>query len=370
LEPVTHFLFGACLGRAGFNRTTALATATMTLAAEAPDLDILWYAGGPLVGFAHHRGFTHSFLGAPLVAALVVAFMYGLHRWREMRRQTAEREAVSAPAAAGNARKRLPPRWGLLYLYALLAAWSHLLLDFTNGYGVRPFWPFYEKWYSWDIVFIIEPLLYVAMVGGLVLPALFGLINEEIGVRHKGPRGRGGAIVALVAVVVVWGVRDFEHRRAVAALQALTYQGGDPVRASAFPYLLNPFKWYGVVETEEAFFRMQVNSLRPEVDPQGRMLVRYKPEETPASLAAKESRLGRVYLDWAEYPVVDVAPRQPPGSGWVVQFHDLRFLYPERPTPVLAATVVLDENRNVVVERFGRREQLRRLESPGGASQK
>ena len=40
LEPITHFLTGAVLARAGFNRKTALATATMTLAAEAPDLDV------------------------------------------------------------------------------------------------------------------------------------------------------------------------------------------------------------------------------------------------------------------------------------------------------------------------------------------
>jgi diacylglycerol kinase family enzyme len=36
VEPVTHFLFGAAMGRAGLNRKTALATATLTLAAEAP----------------------------------------------------------------------------------------------------------------------------------------------------------------------------------------------------------------------------------------------------------------------------------------------------------------------------------------------
>ena len=54
----------------------------------------------------------------------------------------------------------LPPRWGLLFLYACLAGLSHILLDFTNNYGVRPFWPFSEKWYSWDIVFIFEPVIF------------------------------------------------------------------------------------------------------------------------------------------------------------------------------------------------------------------
>ncbi len=69
----------------------------------------------------------------------------------------------------------------------ILPALTHILLDFTNNYGVRPFWPFWEKWYSWDIVFIIEPLLLILLIGGLVVPALFSLINDEIGVRRKGP---------------------------------------------------------------------------------------------------------------------------------------------------------------------------------------
>src|SRR5512142_2023214 len=81
LEPITHFLTGACMGRAGFNRKTALATATLTLAAEAPDLDVFGRFGGPAFGFAHHRGFTHSFLGILLVSALVVGVLYLIWRW-------------------------------------------------------------------------------------------------------------------------------------------------------------------------------------------------------------------------------------------------------------------------------------------------
>src|ERR1700746_4183662 len=85
LQPITHFLTGACLGRAGFNRKTALATATMTLAAEAPDLDVLGRLRGPVFAFAHHRGFTHSLVGLIFVSALVVGFMYGV--WRVWRRE-------------------------------------------------------------------------------------------------------------------------------------------------------------------------------------------------------------------------------------------------------------------------------------------
>ena len=247
MEPVTHFLTGACLARAGFNRKTALATATMTLAAEAPDVDILGNFKDPVFGFAHHRGFTHSFLGLFLVQALVVLLIYVIWRLRGRKLKDPNR----------------PPRWGLLFLFAYIAGLTHILLDFTNNYGVRPFWPFWEKWYSWDIVFIIEPLLLILLVGGLVVPGLFSLINDEIGVRRQGPPGRVAATVALLGVLLVWGVRDYEHRRAVNALDARLYDGDDPVRVSAFPYWLNPFQWYGVVETPAFFATMQVNSLGP-----------------------------------------------------------------------------------------------------------
>ena len=52
MEPITHLMTGACLARAGFNRKAAYATLAMTLAAEAPDLDVLWAADGPVAALA------------------------------------------------------------------------------------------------------------------------------------------------------------------------------------------------------------------------------------------------------------------------------------------------------------------------------
>lgn len=339
MDPLTHFLFGATLGRAGLNRKTALATATLTLAAEAPDLDVAGRLfGGSVFGFAHHRGFTHSFLGLPLVAAVVVGFMYLI--WRLRGRRTRD--------------PNLPPRWGLLFAYACLAGLSHMLLDFTNNYGVRPFWPFSERWYSWDIVFIIEPVLWVILILGLILPSLFSLINEEIGARQKGLKGRFAATVALLGVFACWGVRDYEHRRAVAALETQTYQGADALRVSAYPYMLNPFRWYAVVETPAAFAMMNVDSLTPVVDPDGEMKFRYKPEETPATLAARKSNLGRVYLDWAQYPITETEQVDEPPITYVVRFRDLRYAYPGREAASpLGAIVLLDRDLHVLEERFG-----------------
>jgi inner membrane protein len=340
------------MGRAGLNRKTALATATLTLAAEAPDLDVFSRIGGSAFGLNHHRGFTHSFLGVPLVAAVVVGFIYLL--WRLRGRKTRN--------------PNLPPRWGLLFAYACLAGLSHILLDFTNNYGVRPFWPFSERWYSWDIVFIADPILLVVLTLGLIVPALFSLINEEIGVRSKGPsaapQGRLAATVALLAVVAYWGLRDYEHRRAVAALQSRTYQGVDAIRVSAYPNWVNPFRWHGVVETPAFFATMDVdslnfNSMSPEVDPEAQMQIRYKPEETPVTLAAKRTYLGRVYLSWAQYPLTETEelpndPVENAHAAYVVRFRDLRYDYPGSPARgSLGAMVFLTRDLQVVEEHFG-----------------
>ncbi len=338
MDPLTHMLTGACMSRAGLNRKTSLATLTLVVSAEFSDIDFLAYFGGPVFGFAHHRGITHTFLGVPAMAALALGMVWVVNRLLER---------------WGRPRKT-PPRWGVLFAYACLGALSHILLDFTNNYGVRPLAPFYPRWFSWDIVSIVEPLLLLALLSGLIAPSLFRLIQEEVGARRTGLRGRGGAIFALSCMLLLWGLRDFQHRRAVAALEARLYHGAEPIRVSAYPYNIDPFTWYAVVETEDTFETMHVDSLTPEVDPRGRARVRYKPEETPASLAAKKSYLGRVYLDWAQYPVLEVEQRDSGEARYLVRFFDLRYDYPERRSRVLNASVELNEQLRVIAARFGR----------------
>jgi inner membrane protein len=315
MEPVTHFLTGACLGRAGFNRKTAYATLAMTLAAETPDLDIAWGFRGPLVGFQHHRGFTHTFLAAPLVALVVTLFCWAFHRLRRKK-------------------PPIPPRWLLLFLFALLADLSHLLLDFTNNYGLRPFAPWNPRWYSWDIVFIFEPVMFVMLLSGLLVPALLGLVDREISKRRPLFRGRGWAIAALVGVAALYTLRSTEHSLAVHLLQQTSFDR--PVeRVAAEPYPINPFRWQGIVETDNAYHFADVLTRSNTVDIDETVGAIYKPPVTPAVAAAKRSWLGRVYLDWSQFPLVeDIGPGTPPDlpqdAGQhleQVNFHDMRFGY-------------------------------------------
>ncbi len=353
MDPLTHLLTGACMGRSGFNRKSALATVTMVLAAEAADIDVLWALKSSTAGLQHHRGITHSFVGAPFVAAGVLGLVYLGYRflWRRQQAPAPVSESEPAPPSSPPASSRQPPvRWGFLYFCALLAALSHLLLDYSTAYGIRLFEPFNFRWYSWDIVYIIEPLMLLALIAGLAVPALLGLINQEIGARSKGPRGRGGAIAALVCVVLIWVVRDYEHRRVVAAMNAFVYRGAEPVRLAAYPYMINPFRWHGVVETADFFTTVPADSLGPQVDADAGQLF-YKPAETNITLAAKSSYLGRVYLDWAVFPLVHQENIGEDANGYFVEFQDLRYTYPSMARrPPLVGFVWLDSGLKVLEE--------------------
>jgi inner membrane protein len=315
MEPVTHFLTGACLSRSGLNRKTAYATLAMTLAAEAADMDIFWGFHGPVTGFGHHRGITHTFLGAPVVALVVTAAVWLFDRVRKKR-------------------PRIRADWFLVWLFSLVAALSHILLDWTNNYGVRPFFPFNPRWYSLDLVFIFEPVIFLGLVLGLVIPAILGMADREMGVRKKGFRGRGWAIAALCLMLVVWCVRWGEHKRAL-QLVANTRFGSEPMlRAAAEPYPGNPFHWHAIVETADYYQTASVNTLKDEVTANEDVI--FKPPVTSAVMVAKRSSLGRIYLDWSKFPMVtdrgsanlmasdDLAPNP---LDTAVEFRDLRFAY-------------------------------------------
>jgi inner membrane protein len=82
----------------------------------------------------------------------------------------------------------------------------------------------------------------------------------------------------------------------------------------------------------------------------------YKPPTTIATLVAKRSWLGEVYLDWSQYPLVQEAARStdPEDAGLTtVTFRDLRFLYDVplmkgRTNPPLSGTVTMNNDRKVV----------------------
>jgi inner membrane protein len=306
MEPVTHILTGAILGRTGFNRRAAYATLAMAVAAEFPDIDTLWSFAGPIPALQHHRGITHTFLGIPFEAALITGAFYLLHRLRKR------------PTKA-------PPNWRFLYLATLIALLSHLFLDWTNNYGLRPFFPFDPHWYAGSFVFIFEPILFALLLIGLLAPALFGLINSEIGAHKAAFRGRGWAIAALLGASALWGFRFYEHDRSL-QLAATADAAPQATRLFSSPSPGDPFTWHIVADTP-GFDQLYTLDTRTEhFAPSNPEDTLYKAAPTVSTLIAKRSPLGEVYLDWSQYPLVDQGTTAPDGLI-PVTFRDARFLY-------------------------------------------
>jgi inner membrane protein len=410
MEPVTHFLTGACLGRAGFNRKTAYATLAAVLAAEAADLDILWGLAGPVEELKHHRGITHTFVAVPVVAGVVVGAVWVLDWWKRRRQATQNAGPSTAVAGAtsaqddkrqgeiggfppfplkdaermghpgqlrepqGNARFVQPVHWGWLYLTAVVAALSHLLLDWTNNYGLRPFFPFNPRWYAGSFVFIAEPVLWGLFLLALAMPWLLGLADREIGARKKPFRGRGWAIFALAGMVTLWCWRWGERAQGLVML-ANTQVATEPVTRMALePYPVNPYRWHAILETRDYYQTAEVNTWNESIDSDPMQDVLYKPTDTPAVEAAKQTELGRVYLDWGRWAVVrDLGPVPvegmtppvlPPLRRWTtVEFSDLRFHYKFLPTQnaatrsTLSGWVYIVDGRDDAGEAMGGREQ-------------
>ena len=357
-------LTGACLSRTGLNRHAAYATLTMLVAAEFPDIDMLWSLRGPVDSFQHHRGITHTFLGLPFEAALVVAAVYGWHRWRVAHAAKAAATRVPDSSRVARPLTAAPVRWDVLYGLALVALLSHLLLDYTNNYGLRPFFPFDGRWFAASIVFIFDPAIFGLLLVGLIAPALFGLIGSEVGAKRRTFRGRGWAAFALLGVLCLWTLREVEHGKAVgiAMAQSITapvkpqileelvppgevgretpvdepapvYLGAQRVLATPDP--VSPFHWAMVTDFGPLYQLAEVDTRTAALTPGETTYP--KPSRDAAVLEAERSPLGRAYIDWSPMPIMDVstpnngvaaeASGDPDARGQtVVTFRDPRFM--------------------------------------------
>ena len=326
MDNLTHTLTAVALSHAGLHRKTRFATLTLIAAANLPDVDIASRLWGSVTYLKCHRGFTHSILGVSLLAFLLALTIYFL---------------------GGKVKPK--PGLRISFPWLLILAWigtaSHLLMDFTNSYGVRPFLPFSARWYAWDIMYIFDPLLLAFLCLGLGLPWLLRLVSEEVGASKSRPAW--GALFSLCALVFLWGLRDVAHRRVLGFLGTHTYSEQDPLRLAAFPSPLNPFEWTAVVETDGAYEVLPANALDNDVDPRSAQQFR-KPEASAAIEAALKTPSGRIFMDFARFPWAQAEEND---EGFDVQIRDLRY-YTNYGPPRFLAEIELDKALRVRSESF------------------
>ena len=328
MDPLTHTATGLFLSRAGLNRWTPQAAPIVMLAANAPDIDIVTAGGGWLNYLHYHRHLTHSLIAMPVMAILPVLLV----------------RAVS----------RKPVHWAGALGAALIAVVSHLLLDFTNVYGIRLLLPFSAEWLHLDWTGLFDLCIWGVLLLALAGPFLSRMVNAEIssGKSRALRYGRGWAWFALLFVLLYDGGRGSLHSRAVATLDSRLYQGQAPIRVLAIPGL-NPLNWRGVVETRESYLVSDLDStgdFHPE-----RAAVFYKPAPDPALDAARHTLTFGTFLAFNQFPLWRVSPLAQPENGRRVELFDMRFGTPNEPGFMTSA--VIDGQGQVVSTsfQFGRR---------------
>jgi inner membrane protein len=286
------------MSRAGLNRLTPHATLILLVSSNIPDIDILALAGGGANYLHWHRFWTHAFVVSPLLSVGTV----GLVRLF--------------------ARKPLP--WLQATFVAFLGVLSHLLLDWTNQYGIRFLLPFSRRWYHLDNATLFDIWIYSAFAVCLFAPLLGRLVGGEIGARPDKFAGQGWAIAALLFLCSYFAGRGVIHSRLIDTLDARTSDGATPIRVAAFPQSSSPFLWTGVVETSSAYHVYSMNALLGAFDPSnGRTL--YKPEKTAAVTAAEQTPAFQEFEQFAQYPLWQTVPSAEVENGTEVNLVDLRF---------------------------------------------
>ena len=310
MDNLTHTLTGLMLSRAGLNRYYGRPALVLLLAANAPDIDVSSLIGGPIDYLQYHRYYTHSIAMAPVIAAL--------------------------PMLVACAASRSMKRWKAAYVLSLIGVASHLLLDWTNTYGVRLFLPFSARWLSLEITNIVDLWIWGVLLLAALGPLLGRLVSSEIGAKPGG--GRGLAIFALCFLMAYEYGRFLLHRRAVEVLNSRIYQGTAPVQVAVFPAGAgNPMMWTGWVRGANFSIRYSVNLLS-EFDP-GAGATFYQPEPAPAMDAARQTFAFQKFLDFAQYPLWRVTPVPEPEDGKLVELRDWRFGF--------AAEAIVDRDNRV-----------------------
>lgn len=297
MDNVTHTLVGLMMSRSGIDRKVEHAAPLMMIAANIPDIDVVSLFGGSLTYLEWHRSYTHALASAPLMALI--------------------------PPLLLLRRGRLT-LWA--YGFSLLGVLSHLVLDWTNVYGIRMLLPFSARWPRLDMTDVVDPWILAILFLALAAPAFVKLVSSEISSKKAAGPTRGWAWLALIAILGYEGLRFTAHERALGVMGARMYNGSIARRITALPSRGSPWRWRGVVEGD-GFVSIVPVDLSTDFDPRaGR--IDYPAGPAPAIDTARGTRAFQVFEKFSQLPFWKTSPL---ADGTLVELIDLRFGTPQDP---------------------------------------
>jgi inner membrane protein len=295
MDNLCHALAGLAIGEAGLKKKTALASATLMIGANLPDVDGLLYFIQADAAIGFRRGWTHGILAMAVWPFVLAGLMMLVGRLF---------------------RKQTDPR-GLLLLSAV-SVWSHPLLDLMNTYGVRLLMPFSGRWFYGDTLFIIDPWVWIALTLGIVLARLAQRRGSPAPYRPM--RVVLALTLAYVATMASIGFAGRGVVRREARARSL-----EPARIMVAPVALHPLRREFVVSDGsvhvDGFLELGTGGFTFVSGGQYRLNA-----DAPGAREAAATPQGRRFLDWARFPFFVAGPADDCPGGHVC-INDARY-YP------------------------------------------
>ena len=291
MDNICHTLVGASLARTGLRSRTALASATMMIGANFPDIDILAAPFGRAIEF--RRGWTHGVLALVVLPFVLTGLMLLYDRYRRRERDPA------VPAQ--------------ILLLSTISIWTHPTLDWMNSYGLRWLMPFDGTWFYGDSLFIVDPWLLIVLGAGVWISRQ----RERSGSPRPWQPARVATAVAAAYVVAMLGLQNFAEGAARRSIDA-TGRAREKLVVTASP--ANPFRWRVHADDGLRYSNGSVSI------PSGRLaldsLTLAKGADDIAVIAALQNPAAEPFLDWARLPFYRVSRTE---EGTFVRVTDARY---------------------------------------------
>jgi inner membrane protein len=290
MDPLTQGLLGASFGQALYGR--ALGRRALVWGAAigmTPDLDVALNGTSPMAEWLWHRATTHSLWFGPVVGPAVGWLLW---RWKG---------------------DRLRDWMGL----AVVALFTHPLLDVFTTYGTQLLAPFSRIRFAWDAVAIIDPLYSLLLAAALVVGWRQGAATPQA-------RRAAWAAIGASSAYLLLGLAVNSRAEAVARSQ-LAAEGLAGAHVAAYPTLLQlPFRRI-VARSGDSVRVGWWSALRP------RPIAweTFTAASGPLVDAARRTREGRTF-EW--FAMGETAARlETITGGAVVELDDLRYGFPGLP---------------------------------------
>jgi inner membrane protein len=289
MDNLCHTLVGAALGEAGLKRRTRFGNATLMIASNLPDIDVLVFATGtPSVAF--RRGWTHGILADALLPPLLT----GVILFVASRRPAASREPSIRPMQ--------------LLLLSYIGVILHVSMDLLNTYGVRLLMPFSQQWFYGDVLFIIDPWLWLALGTGVGLS-----------VRRRAPNWSRASLAVAAAYVLTMLVAA-RAARAEMIDRWQQVEGQPPQALMVGPIPVTPLQRQIIIDAgdryETGMFTWRPRNIRFDMDAVP------KNDSDPLVAVASTAPNIRAFLVWSRFPFWTFEPVE---GGTRVTVADMRF---------------------------------------------